>query len=96
MGNFDESVFMQGVLPKSVDISAADYSAEEVYIKGGEYNKAVRPFVLIHPEDITLTVVPWYDPDQAEVEITFMANGPIIPLRKVKSDGTTAALKITY
>ncbi|MGV8094520.1 MAG: hypothetical protein AB2L24_21915 [Mangrovibacterium sp.] len=56
-GEFYDPVILQMMFPKIVDVSATDYEAEE--IGNYEVNKKKRPFIVAHPNPVTLKVETW-------------------------------------
>lgn len=94
-GRFYDDIILQGYLPKTIDVSENNYTAEAVSVKIGEQGKPI-PFILAHPRQVTLKVLFW---NKQDPEVwTFLAGERPLLLRTIYSDpaNTESTLQITY
>lgn len=84
-GEFYDDVILQVMRPELADVSAADYTAKKLAKTGvvDNTNGTQRPFVICHPEAVTLKVETWLG-----ITITwkFMAGYNPMPLKRIYND----------
>jgi hypothetical protein len=75
--------------PEIANVAAADYVAKT--FKGNQLDNVQRPFILAHPEAVTLKVEPWL----GEVVTWNFTAGPYpMPLRRILNDPANTATQI--
>ena len=84
VGSFYNDVITECSIPEVIDVSESDYTAKSFNKSGTEdADDAIqRPFIIAHPEEITLRVVPWLG---TELTWTFTPSVFPMPLKKIIS-----------
>ncbi len=80
-GSFYNDVILEICRPKIINVSTETYVAE-TFSLNGNLKVQQHPFIIAHPVEITLRVVPFYNPAD-EITWTFMPGERPIPLLKV-------------
>lgn len=97
LGAFADPIILQISHPKIVNVAAVDYVAESINKNTGtiDPDASVIPFVICHPEQITLKVETWFG---TIITWTFSEGPYPMPLRKIFFDGanSTTTVQIGY
>lgn len=80
-GQFDEDVFLQLEIPKDIDISENNYSAESIEFEPGK--KKIFPFIVCEDKPVTLKIETWSGVIKSH---RFTAGPYPMPLRRIFSD----------
>lgn len=94
VGQYQQPVILQCDYPEKIDVSEKDYEAKT--FAGGNAKATQRPFIVAHPVEVTLKVLPWTG--TTPILWTFTPGPYPMPLKRVYADINNSAtdIQISY